>query len=137
MKKTIYLLLFLITSFLQSNGQKIQLEDPEHLLDGYSFTYQYQSGDAIYIEFNDGELTYQWIEGRRKENPIKTFPYLSRMIDDNIYLVNWHEKNEKNFISLVFNLKNRVASSSVIVRYGNDDPIIAFQGGIIEHVRKK
>ena len=137
MKITTAIVSLFLTSFISLKCQNVQLDQPEHLLDGYSFTYQYQNGEAIHITFDDGKLTYKWIEGRRQTNPTKTFPYLSRQIDDGIYLVNWHEIEEKNFITLVFNLSNRVASSSVLVRYGNEEPIIAFQGGIIEHMERK
>ena len=121
--------------FAQDSGYG--LEDTEHLLDGYSFNYQYQSGRAIHILFKDGELTYQWIAGANAGNPIKTLPYQSRKIDDSIYLVNWHEPLEENFITLVINLKNRIVASSVIVKYGRENPVIAFEGGIIEHVNRE
>ncbi len=127
--------LFLIACY-SAYSQNYKLEQPEHLLDGYSFNYQYQTGSAIFIEFNSGKLTYQWIAGPSQGNPAKTHAYQSRLIAEDIFLVNWHEEDEKNFITLVFNLKNRVASSSVIVSYGDADAYVAFQGGIIEHLVK-
>lgn len=130
----LFLLLFIVN---HSQAQEIELDQPEHLLDGYSLNYQYQSGDAIYIRFEDGELTYKWIAGSSQGSPTKTLPYQSRVIDEDIFLINWHEKVEKNFITLVLNLKNRMVSSSVIVDYGTKNSFIAFQGGIIEHVIKK
>lgn len=113
------------------------LNESEQLLNCISFNYQYQSGRAIHIEFHDDVLTYQWIAGSNKGKPAKTFTYESRLLDKDVYYVQWHEKDQKNFITLVFNLKNRMASSSAIVRYNRDEPITAFEGGIIERVHIK
>ncbi len=54
-----------------------------------------------------------------------------------MYLVNWHEPEPKNFISLVFNFQNRTCASTVIVRYDKEKPITTFEGGIIEHLTIK
>ena len=113
------------------------MEKEEYLLDGLSFTYQYQSGSAIDISFAKGKLTYQWIAGKNAGKPIKTYPYKSRKLDAGIYLVNWHEPQLKNYITLVYNFNNNTCASSVIVNYGTTQPYLAFEGGIIEHVNKE
>jgi len=132
------LLVFLIsiggTAFSQNSGS---LEKEEYLLDGTSFTYQYQSGSAVDISFADGKLTYQWIAGRNAGKPAKTYSYKSRKLNDGVYLVNWHEPKLKNHITLVYNFNNNTCASSVIVNYGSEKPFLAFEGGIIEHVNKK
>ncbi len=130
-------LLYCVNIVSQAQEAPYGLNSPEHLLDGYEFNYQYQSGHAIHIEFESGKLTYQWIAGTNEGNPAKTLPYLSRKIDDQIYLINWHEKEHNNFITLVLNLRNQMVASSVIVDYDQEEPVIAFQGGVIEQLKGK
>ena len=52
---------FQITLFAQSSNS---LEKNKYLLDGKSFNYQYQSGEAIDISLAASELNYKWIAGR-------------------------------------------------------------------------
>jgi len=140
MKKIIVFFLSLLFCIISINAQsdfKEKLDRSEHLLDGKSFTYQYQSGAAIAISFDNKKLTYQWIAGRNAGKPKKTFPYESRKLNEGVYYVNWHEIELENFITLVFNFNNNTCASSVIVRYGSEKPITAFEGGIIEHVKNK
>lgn len=137
MKKIILTVVLTSITFTALSQKSDKLEKDEYLLDGTSFTYQYQSGTAIDILFADGKLTYQWIAGKNAGKPAKTYSYKSRKLDDGIYLVNWHEPKLKNHITLVYNFKNNTCASSVIVKYGNEKPVIAFEGGIIEHVKEK
>ena len=138
MRQSIFSIFFLLVLNAFSFGQagNYNLGEPEQLLDGISFNYQYQSGNAIHIEFKDQLLTYQWIAGPNKGKSAKTLPYKSRQLDEDVYYVNWHEIPQQNFITLVFNLKNKTCASSVIVRYRNEQPITAFEGGIIEQLKQ-
>ncbi len=137
MKKNTLSIIFIFVGFTVFSQDSSSLESDEYLLDGTSFTYQYQSGSAIDISFANGKLTYEWIAGRNAGNSIKTYPYKSRKLDNGIYLVGWHEPKLKNYITLVYNFNNNTCASSVIVKYDQENPGLAFQGGIIEHVRLK
>jgi hypothetical protein len=66
----------------------------------------------------------------------KDIPYRSRKIGDEMYIVNFHEKQKPDFVTLIFNLKQNVMRSSAIPRYGTDKEKISFSGGIIEHVKR-
>ena len=136
--KELVLIAALICIGVTTHGQEVNhVNAEEYLLEGYRFIYQYQSGSAIYIAFTEKELTYQWIAGKNAGKPAKTYPYKSRKLDTGVYLVNWHEPKLKNYISLVYNFNNNTCASSVIVNYDQSEPFLAFEGGIIEHVRKK
>jgi phenolic acid decarboxylase len=137
MKKIIPLAILISFGFIAFSQNSSSLEKDEYLLNGTSFTYQYQNGGAIDISFTNGKLTYQWIAGRNAGKPVKTYPYKSRKLDDGVYLVNWHEPKLKNYITLVYNFNNNTCASSVIVNYGTEKPSLAFEGGIIEHVKEK
>ena len=112
------------------------LDKEEHLLDGTSFTFQYQNAGAMDIVFADGELTYKWIAGRNADESIRRFPYKSRKIDADIYMINWHEPDAKNFVTMVYNFKSNSCAVSVLSRYANEKPFQGFQAGVIEHVKK-
>jgi len=111
-------------------------EKPEHLLDGTTLGYNYQNGSGISIDFYDGKLRYEWIAGPPKGNMGKDIPYRSRKIGDEMYIVNFHEKHIRDFVTLIFNLKQNVMYSSAIQGYGTDKEMIHFSGGIVEHVKR-
>jgi len=127
--------LLVSTSLFAQSGDLLKQE--EHLLDDMSFVYQYQSGAAVDISFTEGKLTYQWIAGRNAGKPAKTYSYKSRKLENGVFYVNWHEPDFKNYITLVFNFNTNTCASSVIVNYGSENPITAFEGGIIEKVKRK
>ena len=110
------------------------LDKEEHLLEGTSFTFQYQNAGAIDISFSDETLTYKWIAGRNADEPTRSYPYKSRKLDADMYLVNWHEPDTQNFVTMVYNFKSNTCAVSVISRYASEKPFMGFQAGIIEHV---
>ena len=64
-------------------------------------------------------------------------PYRSRKIGDDLYIVNWHEKDKPDFVTLIFNFRNHVVCSSALRRYQTDKEEIHFQEGIMQHVTRK
>lgn len=115
-------------SFSQTNAA---LQQHVEKLEGVSFVYTYTNNSAIQISFASEELTYKWIEGPNKSKPTKSYPYKSRLLSSNRFYVNWHERDFKNFISLVFDFNTMEALSSVIVRYQNEDPRTTFDSAVI------
>lgn len=109
---------------------------PEHLLDGTSFNYFYQNGSGLRIAFYDGMVQYEWIAGPRTGNRAADLAYRSRQMAEDLYLVSWHEPSKPDYVTLVVNLNNNVIYSSSILRYGTDDELVVYQGGIIEHVQR-
>jgi len=131
------LLLLLFNTNINAQNEKYNLGVSEQLLEGLSFNYQYQNQTAIHIDFMNEKLTYKWILGRNADKPAKTFTYKSRQLDNGIYLVNWHEAELKNFITLVFNFNTNTVSSSVIVRYGEENQFTTFDTGFISQIKKQ
>ena len=147
-KRIIVLSLFFVMSmgisFAQKTSlseiEKYQFEQPEHLLDGYSFNYQYVNGMAIHMDFYDGKAKYEWITGARKGKGNKDIAYRCRKIGDDLYLMNWHETGIKDYLTLVLNFKNMTVYSSIIIGYENnpDRPRrTTFDSGIIDHLKIK
>jgi|TARA_B110000263_G_C15252227_1_gene484684 hypothetical protein len=146
-KRTLVLFLVSVisigTCFAQKNTspsiETFEFGEPEHLLDGYSLNLQYQSGDAIHLEFYEGMGKYQWITGRNKGKGDQDIPYRSRKIGDDLYLLNWHETDKKDYLTVVFDFKNMVVYNSIIIGYENNPERpqkTVFLGGIIDHLKK-
>lgn len=132
--------LLLVAAFLvfaTPSQASTSLETEEHLLDGTSFTFQYQNAGAMDVSFANGEMTYKWIAGRNADEPVQTYAYKSRKLDSEMYLVNWHESEAKNFVTMVFNFKSNTCAVSVISKYASEKPFMGFQAGVIEHVRRQ
>ena len=113
------------------------IETPEHLLDGTSMEYFYQNGTGISIEFYEGKLRFEWIAGPAKGVSRGDIAYRSRKIGDEVYLINFHETEQFDFVTLIFNFKQNVMYSSALVKYGTDRERTLFNGGIIEHLQRK
>ena len=106
----------------------------EHLLDEMNFEYFYKTGGGLKIAFYDGKLQYEWISGPRKGNNAKDIPHQSREIGDELYLLNWQEKNKSDFVTLIINLEKNVSYSSAILRYGTSIEMIHFKEATIKRV---
>jgi hypothetical protein len=121
-----------------SEKNKFQFGEAEHLLDGYSLNFQYQDGKAIHMEFNNGKAKYEWVAGPGKGNGNEDISYRSTKIDQNIYVVNWHETDKKDYLTIVFDFNRMVVHSSVIVGYENKPERTlktVFLSGIIDHLK--
>lgn len=133
-KHALVLLLTLVaTSYSAIASDSLQNE--EHLLDGMSFTFQYQNAGAMDVSFDGGLITYKWIAGRNAEEPKQSYRYKSRKLDSDMYLVNWHEPESKNFVTMVYNFRTNTCAVSVISKYADQKPFMGFQAGVIEHVK--
>ena len=108
----------------------------QNLLDGTSVSYQYQSGAAVQVEFQDGHFVYEWTAGPMKGMTGRE-PYRSRKIGDKLYLINFTVQSTKTFVTLIFNFNENVMYSSVLFSPGTDQELTLFEGGIIEQLKLK
>ncbi|MCL7764697.1 hypothetical protein MPF19_14830 [Polaribacter sp. Z014] len=116
-----------------------QFGQAEHLLDGYSFNFQYQNGAGLHMEFKDGKAKYQWVDGPNKGNGNEDIPYRSTKLGNDMYLVNWHEIGLKDYLTIVFDFDKMLMHSSIIVGYQNKPERTlrtVFTSGIIDHLKR-
>ena len=118
------------------NAQIQQYLNAEHLLDGMNFQYFYDAGGGLKIAFAEGKLQYEWISGPRKGTHAENIPYQSRKIGDEVYLINWHQPDKPDFVSLVIDLKEKRLYSSAILRYGTGNEMIHFKEAAIKNIKK-
>ncbi|MDW5288725.1 MoaF-related domain-containing protein [Formosa sp. PL04] len=141
---TIICMILLVTthSFSQSEtleNNNFQFGEPEHLLDGYSMNFQYQNGTAIHMAFSNGKAEYKWLVGPGKGNGNQDISYRSLKIGENLYLINWHEIDKNDYLTIVFDFDKMIVHSSIIVGYKNEAkrPLqTVFRSGIIDHLKK-
>lgn len=122
-----------------SEANKFQFGEAEHFIDGYSLNFQYQNGTAIHMEFNNGKAKYEWVAGPAIGNGNQDIPYLSRKIGNSLYLINWHEIDKKDYLTIIFDFEKMLVHSSIIVGYENKPERTlktAFSSGIIDHLQK-
>lgn len=130
MKKIIFAVILFSISVM-TFAQTADTEN-EHLLDGTSMKYYYQTGYGIHLEIYNGKLKYKWIKGPRKGHGNKDLAYSSRKIGDKVYIISWLEASHPDYMTLIFNFNNNVMYSSGILRFGTKDQFTVFDGGIIE-----
>lgn len=58
------------------------------------------------------------------------------MVADDVYVVNWHMTDAKNFVTLIVNLRNRSLYSSALMGYQTDQEQILFDEATIERVER-
>ena len=131
MKQLVAFMFAFLALTCQSNAQENQ---DEHLLDGTSMNYFYQTGTAVHIEFVEGVAKWKWIAGPWKDGVGKE-KYRSRKIGDKMYLVNILEEGPSTFVTLIFNFNQNVMWSSLLLFPQTDNEQIWFDGGIIEHLK--
>lgn len=121
-----------------TEANKFQFGEDEHFLDGYALNFQYQDGKAIHMEFHKGKAKYEWIAGPAKGRGNEDIPYRSTKMDDNLYLINWHETGIKDYLTIVFDFDKMIVHSSIIIGYENkpERPLkTVFKSGIIDHLK--
>ena len=129
-------LLFICTLFLLSLSSIGQEKIDDHLLDGTSMDYYYQSGTAVHVEFVNGQINWKWIAGIDK-GAIGSEKYLSRKIGDKIYMINFKVSANSNFVTIVFNFNQNVIYTSALLNPKTDHEQVLFEGGIIGHLKLK
>jgi hypothetical protein len=113
-----------------------QYTNAQHVLDATSFEYFYEDGSGLTFALYDGKVKYEWIVGPRKGNKAADIPYQSRRIGDDLYMVNWHEKDKPDFVSLIVDLKKNTLYSSAILRYGTGNEMIHFKEATLKNVQR-
>ncbi len=106
------------------------------LLDGYELEYTYTDGGAVVLTFYDGMLKYRWLSGPFEGVEESDKNYQSTMIRDGLYLVNWHDSENSNFVTQAIDLEDNILHATAIIGYGTADEIVLFERATIERVTK-
>ena len=102
----------LATSVFLSSGVAAQIPN-------VSYEARYPNGPAIAYTFADGVLEYRLLGPGIMNTGLQ---YQSRTLGDQLYLVNWNDKTNKFFMTLVIDFASRKEYFSSILSYESDEP---------------
>ena len=105
-------------------------------LDGLELDYTYEGGGQIIASFSHGRLKYRWLSGPFEGVEESGLNYQSRHVRDEIYLVNWHDKDNSNFVTLIIDLARNKIHSSALLYYGSENEVESFAEAAINHARR-
>jgi len=95
----------------------------------------YADGREIISTYKDRQLEYRIVSGRMKGAFARGLDFVSRKIEDQIYLVSWHDQNNAFYISLIIDLKNNREYHTSIMGYSNENPMTNFLAAEITSIK--
>ncbi len=101
-------------------------------LDGTSLTYKYQDLGTVKLNFGQGLITYEWLDGPFKGMIGKDYPYKAKKIARKIYLVQWFESERSSLVSLAINFKENTVDSSALLNPDKEDEAVLFHHATIQ-----
>ena len=104
--------------------------------DGLELDYTYEGGGQIILSFSHGRLKYRWLSGPFEGVEESGLNYQSRHVRDEIYLVNWHDKGNSNFVTLIIDLARKKVHSSALLYYGSEKEVESFAEAAINHASR-
>ena len=93
------------------------------LLDGLELDYTYSSGGHLIASFYAGQLKYRWLSGPFEGVEESDLTYKSKKIAPEQYVINWHDLNHSNFVTLIIDLEEKVLHSSAVLYYGTEKEV--------------
>lgn len=126
------LALFLILS--SSGDGAVAQEATPQLLDGMEIEYTYADGGTVVASFDSGRLSYRWTAGPFAGTAVADRIYQSRQIGEAVYMVSWHDAENRNFATLVFDFEQDREYGSALVGYGTDQSVFLFDEAVIQRV---
>ena len=113
----------------------ISQEPDKQALSNVELSYTYSDGGSVILTLKDGKLGYRWIAGAFKGINVSGRTYISRKISESMYLVSWHDTENKNFVSLVFDLNRKIEYGTGLLSYGKPDEAAHFDEAKIKNVK--
>jgi len=110
--------------------------DLSKALNGTQLEYTYAEMGTVVVRFVNDRISFEWIDGLLKGQAGNDFPYHARKVGDQQYFLNWHEPEERGFVTLFVDLKTDFVCSSVLAAYATDDQQALFHCATINRVEK-
>ena len=127
MKIVISLLYLFMTFSIQA-----QTETPKSgHLDGSEFQYTYEDGSEVVLTFYDGLVKFEFLQGPLAGEKDQDLPYRSRVIDEKVYFIDWHNKAVGSFVTLHIDVPRSRLFGSALIWYNSDKPIELFDAAVI------
>ena len=88
------------------------------------------------LKIGEGILGYRWIAGPSAGYGVSDRRYQSRKIAAGVYLVNWHDSENSDYVNLVIDLNEMVVHGSALAAYDSETPFAFFDIAKIARVNK-
>ena len=126
---------FLFLAILTAYPVRAQ-ESGQQALSNIELEYTYSDGGAVVLKIGDGILGYRWIAGPSAGYEVTERRYQSRKIAAEIYLVNWHDSENSDYVNLVIDLNEMVVHGSALAAYDSETPFAFFDLAKIARVER-
>lgn len=121
--------------FFLSGGVHSQ-EAQDHALADVEISYTYSDGGAVTLTLSDGKLGYLWTAGPFAGTEVRGLDYYSRALTESIYFVSWHDPENNNFATLIFDLDRMIEHGTALVGYETEMETTLFDEAKIHDVKK-
>jgi phenolic acid decarboxylase len=111
-------------------------ESGQQALSNIELEYTYSDGGAVVLKIGDGILGYRWIAGPSAGYEVTERRYQSRKIAAEVYLVNWHDSENSDYVNLVIDLNEMVVHGSALAAYDSETPFAFFDLAKIARVER-
>ena len=107
------------------------------LLDGIELQYKYEDGGEVVLSFYDGHVRFEFLSGPLAGTKFSDLAYLSRALDEQVYLIRWHNKEVGSYVTLYIDLPGKRVFGSALIEYSSDNPVDLFDAAIISRVSRE
>jgi hypothetical protein len=109
-------------------------ESVRQAISNVELEYTYSDGGAVVLKIGEGKLGYRWIAGPSAGYEVTNRLYQSRKISPHIYLVTWHDSENRDYVNLVIDMSTMVVHGSALAAYGSESPFVFFDKAEIARV---
>jgi hypothetical protein len=127
MRKAIF---FLVLCMAFSVQAQMETANSGHL-DGSEFQYTYEDGSEVVLTFYDGLVKFEFLQGPLAGETDQDLPYRSRVIDDQVYFIDWHNEPVGSFVTLYIDVPRSRIFGSALIWYNSEKPVELFDAAVI------
>ncbi len=120
------LLFLIILNLLQLNNLDRLTMNQKNTLDEKTITYTYEDLGTVQVTFKDGLVNFEWIAGPFAGMGRTGITYNAKLVAPGMWFVNWYEKNDASFVTLLINLNDQKVHSSGLLNATKEDEAILF-----------
>ena len=99
-------------------------------------SYTYTDGGAVTLTLSEGKLGYLWTAGPFSGTEVRSLDYYSRQLAESLYFVSWHDPDNRNFATLIFDFDRMIEYGNALVGYETDAETTLFDEARINSVRE-
>ncbi|MEM1434270.1 MAG: hypothetical protein AAGG11_09470, partial [Pseudomonadota bacterium] len=103
-------------------------------LDGYELQYRYEDGGEVVLSFYDGLVKCKWLKGPMTGTKQDDLPYQIQAIDEQVFLVRWHNVDAGSFVTLYIDLAGKRIFGSALIGYRSEEPVELFDSATITRI---